>query len=164
MLSLATEPLLGERLDPAELTAVAEAFARAGDGWRQQVRFDDRKPVQLLLHADERCDVWLRTWLPGQSTDVHHHHGSATAIAVVDGRLEERRWSRLGRFVRRRHRAGRPFWVAPGTVHEIQNRSRYGALSIHAYSPPLLRTSLSDANRGPAVYNTRANELVPVAS
>src|SRR3954470_18377150 len=103
MLNLATEPLLGERLDPAELTAVAEAFARTSDGWRHQVRFTEHQQFTMLLHADERVDVWLSTWLPHQSSGLHHHHGSATAVAVVDGRLGERRMSRIGRLVRRRH-------------------------------------------------------------
>src|SRR3954466_8797036 len=158
----ASEPLLGERLDPAELTAVAAAFVRTSDGWRHQLRFDQRQWCTTLLYADERCDVWLSAWLPGQSTGLHHHHGSATAIAVVEGRLEERRVSRLGRFLRRRHRAGRSTWIAPGTVHDIENRSRYAAVSIHAYSPPLVRTSLS-SNDEP-VYSSRTGELASVAS
>jgi predicted metal-dependent enzyme (double-stranded beta helix superfamily) len=162
MTAPAIEPLLGERLDPAELTAIAEAFARTADGWRHQVRFDEHRWLSTLLHADNKVDVWLSTWLPGQSTGMHHHNGSAVAIAVVDGQLDERRWSRLGRWVRRRHHAGRPVWVSPGTIHDIENRSRYGAVSIHAYSPPLLRTSMT-SNSEP-IYNTRVDELVPAAS
>src|SRR4051812_40192740 len=156
------EPLLGARLDPAELTAVANAFVRTSDGWRHQVRFDEKRWFTTLLYADETCDVWVSTWLSGQSTGLQHHHGSATAIAVVDGRLEERRLSRLGRFLRRRHRVGRSTWIAPGAVHDIENRSRYAAVSVHAYSPPLLRTSLTSYDE--AVYSSRADEMVPVAS
>jgi predicted metal-dependent enzyme (double-stranded beta helix superfamily) len=139
MLTAALEPLLGERLDPAELTAVAEAFARTSDGWRHQVRFDDAHWFSTLLHADERVDVWLCTWLPGQSTGLNEYGGSATALAVVEGRLEEQRLTRLGRLARRRHRPGHPAWRAPGTVHDLGNRSKYAALSVHAYSPPLVR-------------------------
>jgi predicted metal-dependent enzyme (double-stranded beta helix superfamily) len=133
--------LLGERLDPAELTAIAEAFACTSDGWRHQLRFDQKQWFSTLLHADERVDVWLCTWLPGQSTDLHERAGSAMSVAVVDGRLDEQRLTRLGRLHRHRHRPGRPIWLAPGTVHKIGNRTRSAAVSVHAYSPPLLRST-----------------------
>src|SRR3954451_4527364 len=117
----ASEPLLGERLDPAELTAVAAAFVRTSDGWRHQLRFDPRQWCTTLLYADGGCDVWLSAWLPGQSTGLHHHHGSATAIAVVEGRLEERRVSRLGRVLRRRHRARQATLIGPGSGDGREN-------------------------------------------
>lgn len=132
--------LLAERLDPAELTAVAEAFARTSDGWRHQVRFDERQPFRTLLHVDERVDIWLHTWLPGQVSELGSPEGGES-IAVVDGRLDEWRLSRRGRRVHRRHRVGRPFWVAPGTRHVLRNRTKFAAISIHAYSPSLLRAS-----------------------
>ncbi len=143
MALLAMEPLYGERLDPAELTAIALAFRHASDGWRHQVRFDEHEPFRVLLHADDRCDVWLSTWLPGQSSGWHRHHGSAVALAIAEGSLVEQRLNRFGRRVRRRHRHGTAVWMAPGTVHELQNRSRCAALSVHVYSPSLLRTQFS---------------------
>src|SRR5258708_2077755 len=104
MLTLTADPLLAEHLDPAELLAVAEAFARNSDGWRHQVRFDGATRFTRLLHADERVDVWLSTWLPGQATGLHDHGGSAASIAVVSGVLAEGRVTRLGRMSRRRLR------------------------------------------------------------
>jgi hypothetical protein len=144
MFTAAIEPLLGERLDPAELTAVAEAFARTSDGWRHQVRFDDARWFSTLLHAVVRVVVWLWAWRPGQWTGLNEYSGSATALAVVEGRLEEQRLTRLGRLARRRHRPGHPVWRAPGTVHDLGNRSKDAAVSVHAYSPPLVRFGSAD--------------------
>jgi quercetin dioxygenase-like cupin family protein len=153
------DAFLDERLDPAELTAIAVAFARSTDGWRHQVRFDDNDVLATMLYADHRVDVWLSTWLPGQATPLQHHNGSASSLIVIQGQLDELRYGRSGWRSHRRHRVGRSVWIAPGTVHSLGNRTRAGAVSISAFSPPLWRTS-SVAYDEPA-YSTRVDELVP---
>src|SRR2546423_7140969 len=141
MLTLVKTPLIEERLDPTELVAVSMAFARSADAWRHQIRFDPENRFSTLLHADGGVDVWLSTWLSSQATGFHDHGGSAASLVVVEGRLDERRLTRLGRTARRRLHPGRPVWLRPGTVHDVGNRTRHAAISIHAYSPPLTRMS-----------------------
>ena len=34
-------------------------------------------------------EAWLLTWLPGQSTGLHDHGGSAGAFTVLSGVVEE---------------------------------------------------------------------------
>jgi hypothetical protein len=81
---------------------------------------------------------------------------------VVDGRLDERRVTRFGRIARRRLRPGQAMWLPSGTVHDVTNRSRYAAVSVHAYSPPLARMSFYE--HGPLAPVTRTVELMPAAS
>jgi predicted metal-dependent enzyme (double-stranded beta helix superfamily) len=157
VLTLVKAPQIEARLDPTELVAVSMAFARTVDGWRHQVRFDPDERFATLLHADNSVDVWLCTWLPGQRTGLHDHAGSAASVVVVDGRLDERRVTRLRRVTRRRLRSGRPTWLRPGTVHDVENRTRHAAVSVHAYSPPLAQMSFYE--HGPFAPLTRTVEL-----
>ena len=153
---LTTQPLTSE-----ELVAVALGFARTHDGWRHQIQYDETDRYSLLLHADDDVDVWLCTWLPGQSTSLHDHGESAGAIAVVSGQLTERRLGRGGRIGRRRIRAGRSSYVTPAVVHDVANQKKAPAVSIHAYSPPLSRMSFYHRDGMTALARVRTVELMP---
>jgi len=98
------------------------------------------------IHGDDEMDVWLISWVPGHSTELHDHGGSLGALTVVSGSLNECRWSGGG--LRRRRldagdQAGFPLgWVhdvvwAPGPVAAPVSPT----LSVHAYSPPLTAMS-----------------------
>ena len=67
------------------------------------------------LHGDDELDVWLISWVPDRSTELHDHGGSLGALTVVSGALRETRWDgealrrrRLGQATRRRFPLG---WV-----------------------------------------------------
>ena len=44
------------------------------------------------LHGDDELDVWLISWVPERSTELHDHGGSLGALTVVSGALAETRW------------------------------------------------------------------------
>jgi mannose-6-phosphate isomerase-like protein (cupin superfamily) len=89
------------------------------------------------LYADHRFDLWLLSWLPGHSTDLHDHGASAAAFAVVRGMLGETRVERDGYYSGYLGRAGSVTSVAPGVIHDVRGAGAGPAVSIHAYSPPL---------------------------
>ncbi len=113
------------------------------------------------IDGDEELDVWLISWVPGHSTELHDHGGSLGALTVVSGSLNEFRWD--GRSLRRRRldagdQAGFPLgWVhdvvwAPRPVPEPATTDLrvQPTLSVHAYSPPLTAMSyyeVTDRNR-----------------
>ena len=37
------------------------------------------------LHGDDELDVWLISWVPDRSTELHDHGGSLGALTVVSG-------------------------------------------------------------------------------
>ncbi len=57
------------------------------------------------LHGDDELDVWLISWVPDRSTELHDHGGSLGALTVVSGALQETRWD--GQALRRRRPGGR---------------------------------------------------------
>ena len=108
------------------------------------------------LHGDEELDVWLISWVPDRSTELHDHGGSLGALTVVSGALKETRWD--GRaFKRRRLTAGDQAAFPLGWVHDVVwAPDRHvpaptaavapvapvaPTLSVHAYSTPLTAMS-----------------------
>ncbi|OBK25105.1 cysteine dioxygenase [Mycobacterium asiaticum] len=108
------------------------------------------------IHGDEELDIWLISWVPGHSTELHDHGGSLGALTVLSGALNEYRWD--GRKLRRRRldagdQAGFPLgWVhdvvwaprrAPDSVSLLKPELKTAepTLSVHAYSPPLTAMS-----------------------
>lgn len=111
---------------------------------------DDRWYTRL--HGDDELDIWLISWVPERSTELHDHGGSLGALTVISGALSETRWD--GEALRRRRLdAGDQAAFPLGWVHDVvwsaapsRPRRRTPApagptLSVHAYSPPLTAMS-----------------------
>lgn len=105
------------------------------------------------LHGDDEHDVWLISWVPGESTELHDHGGSLGALTLVSGALDETRWD--GTQLRhRRLSAGDQAAFPLGWVHDViwapDSRRPGPTLSVHAYSPPLTAMSyyeVTDQNK-----------------
>jgi hypothetical protein len=101
------------------------------------------------LHGDDELDVWLISWVPERSTELHDHGGSLGALTVVSGALLETRWDGDG-LRGRRLEAGAQAGFPLGWVHDVVwTPSRpvgiqTPTLSVHAYSPPLTAMSYYD--------------------
>jgi len=100
------------------------------------------------LHHGPDYDIWVISWLPGQSTGFHDHGASSGAFVVATGVLEEHRPGERTRVVH----PGKPRAFGPDYAHDVRNVSLAPAISIHAYSPPL-----SDMNE----YELDGSRLVP---
>lgn len=75
---------------PEELANIVSLFAWS-DEWLDRVRLRaDRRWYERLYH-DPDYDIWVISWLPGQSTGFHDHGASSGAFVVATGILEEHR-------------------------------------------------------------------------
>ena len=94
------------------------------------------------LHGDDELDIWLISWVPDHSTELHDHGGSLGALTLLSGSLDEFRWD--GEALRhRRIDAGDQAAFPLGWVHDVGWAPTPAAptLSVHAYSPPLTAMS-----------------------
>ncbi|WKG02236.1 cysteine dioxygenase family protein [Mycolicibacterium sp. HK-90] len=97
------------------------------------------------LSGDDEVEVWLISWVPDKSTELHDHGGSLGALTVVSGELAETRWD--GELLRhRRLTAGDQAAFPLGWVHDVVKApgpvtATGPTLSVHAYSPPLTAMS-----------------------
>jgi rhodanese-related sulfurtransferase len=134
---------------PEELAKIVSLFV-ASDGSIDKVRLRaEGRWYERLYHGADH-DIWVISWLPGQSTGFHDHGASSGAFVVATGILEEQSPGEKPRVIH----PGQPRAFGPDCAHDVRNVSLAPAISIHAYSPPL-----SDMNE----YELDGSRLVPRA-
>ena len=132
---------------PEELAHIVSQFA-SSDEWMDKVRLRaERRWYERLYHGPDH-DIWVISWLPGQSTGFHDHGASSGAFVVATGILEEHRPDERTRVIH----PGKPCAFGADYTHDVRNVSLAPAISIHAYSPPL-----SEMNE----YELDGSQLVP---
>ncbi|MFQ6330374.1 cysteine dioxygenase [Nocardia sp. CWNU-33] len=175
-LDRAVAPALPTRLRPADLLRLTDEGAEdvlsgrydhllpAEGVWPAEERWATR------LLADDEVDVWLISWTPGKSTELHDHAGSLGALTVLSGALCEYRWN--GKELRRRTlTAGDQASFPIGWVHDVMRASAGPrpvtdntaesvgpldpTLSVHAYSPPLTAMSYYEVTGHGTLRRTR---------
>lgn len=170
-LDRAVAPALPTRLRPADLLRLTDEGAEdvlagrydhllpAQGGWPAEERWAAR------LLADDEVDVWLISWTPGKSTELHDHAGSLGALTVLSGALSEYRWN--GTELRRRTlSAGDQASFPIGWVHDVMRAPAVSVLeestgpleptlSVHAYSPPLTAMSYYEVTGHGTLRRTR---------
>jgi rhodanese-related sulfurtransferase len=132
---------------PEELANIVSLFA-SSDGWIDQVRLRAEHRWYERLYLGPDYDIWVISWLPGQSTGFHDHGASSGAFVVATGILEEHRPGERTRVIH----PGKPRAFGPDYSHDVRNVSLAPAISVHAYSPPL-----SEMNE----YELDGSRLVP---
>jgi hypothetical protein len=75
---------------PDELAEIVSLFA-SSDGWIDKVRLRAEGRWYERLYQGPDYDIWVISWLPGQSTGFHDHGASSGAFVVATGILEEHR-------------------------------------------------------------------------
>lgn len=132
---------------PEELANIVSQFA-SSDGWMDRVRLRTEHRWYERLYQGPDHDIWVISWLPGQSTGFHDHGESAGAFVLATGVLEEHRPGQQPTLIH----PGQPRAFGSDYAHDVRNVSLAPAVSIHAYSPPL-----TDMNE----YELDGNQLVP---
>jgi hypothetical protein len=141
------------------LAALARRYAADPSSWPLAPHFDATSRWYSRIGGDSSHEAWLLTWLPGQSTDLHDHGGSAGAFVVVSGVLTEQVVPGGG--PEQVVPVGGPEQVVPGGgpepvvprevslgegsarafgprhVHRIVNAGTEPAVSLHVYAPAL---------------------------
>jgi|SRR6476659_5361747 len=133
---------LGRDLTGEELLAVANEIAARPALWSPHVEHDPARRTYRQLLRDEHLDVWLLCWSHDHDTGFHDHDLSAGAVAVVSGAVREERLV-LGRSpsspISRTAGAGSCFEFSASDIHRVLHAGGEPAVTIHAYSPPLVR-------------------------
>ena len=130
-------PRLG--LDRHELRQLVSRIAADPEQWQPLVRTNGRDRHFEQLWRDEDVDVWVISWANGNDTGFHDHDTSCGAVAVVEGEIVEERLALAGAPRELSHRAGTVFDFDASHVHRMRQQTDTRAVSIHAYSPPLVR-------------------------
>jgi predicted metal-dependent enzyme (double-stranded beta helix superfamily) len=126
-------------LTPGELCGLVAELASRSELWKPLVVRDAARRRYRLLFEDERLDIWVLSWMPGQATGFHDHGRSHVALAALQGAVLERQ-IRLGQAsVERTLVPGFVQRGPAGYIHSVSHGSGTPAVTLHAYSPPLVR-------------------------
>src|ERR1700721_1829513 len=138
---------------PEELANIVSLFA-SSDGWMDRVRLRTEHRWYERLYQGPDHDIWVISWLPGQSTGFHDHGQSSGAFVVATGLLEEYRPGEQPLAIH----PGKPRAFGPDYAHDVRNVSLAPAVSIHAYSPPLTDMNEYELDGSRLVRRERATE------
>jgi hypothetical protein len=90
-----------------------------------------------LLELTDELEIWAIHWPQGQGLELHDHGGSAGALWVVAGSLEEHYLEQRRTVAHRSIEAGGGAAFGPAYIHDVVNAQAEPATSVHAYSPPM---------------------------
>ena len=138
-------------LTPVELAAEVRRLTSSPAEWVARVRLDPEGRWYEQIHMGDTYELWLISWLPGQSTGFHDHGGANGAFGVVWGQLDEHVVTRGAAVSSARPvTAGTVRSFGPHYVHDVRNAENAGsvAVSVHAYSPPLSAMTRYDLTAG----------------
>ena len=91
-LAAATRELIppAAELSAADLEQLAIMIRDRPELWEPLLVVDAHRRRYRLLYEDERTDIWVLCWMPGQSTGFHDHDVSDVGIAIAQGMVVER--------------------------------------------------------------------------
>ena len=139
-LAARTSELLDESgfLTIEELQRLVVCIVDRPDLWQPLVVIDRERRRYELLYEDERIDIWVLSWMPGQRTGFHDHDRSDVALVCAQGELDEGSLAIDAEAETVRMTPGVSRTGPAGYIHAVAHRAGEPAVSIHAYSPPLV--------------------------
>jgi predicted metal-dependent enzyme (double-stranded beta helix superfamily) len=137
-------------LTPRQLAAEVRRLTSSPAEWVARVRLDPEGRWYEQIRVDDALELWLISWLPGQSTGFHDHGGANGAFGVVWGALDEHVVTHgVVSPTANPVPAGKVRSFGPRHVHDVRNSSAGSvAVSVHAYSPPLSAMTRYDLTPG----------------
>jgi predicted metal-dependent enzyme (double-stranded beta helix superfamily) len=129
----------GRDLSGPELQTFAQELAARPELWIDLVKHDATQRVYEELLSDQHLTAWLICWMEDHDTGYHDHDVSAGAVAVIGGRVREERLAIDHPSRNRVFSAGQSFHFSPADIHRVRHAGADPAVTLHVYSPPLLR-------------------------
>jgi hypothetical protein len=160
---------LGRDLSGLELEDFVNALADRPELWIDMVKHDSTQRVYEELLSDEHLTAWLICWMDDHDTGFHDHDVSAGAVAVLSGAVCEERLAIDGPPRKRTCRVGESFHFAPADIHRVRHAGADPAVTLHVYSPPLLRMGAYEIGadgvlaRHPMSYQQELRPIAPTA-
>ncbi|MFI9366345.1 cysteine dioxygenase [Kitasatospora sp. NPDC053057] len=147
---LARTDLPGHPTTVAGYARLVREIAADRARWEPLVRYDALTRWYARLETGPGYEVWLLSWLPGQSSGFHDHGESSGVMTVVQGELIERSLTHAGDGARTLRPGGQRVFSS-GYLHEVVNGALEPAVSIHLYTPGLTEMNQYGAATATAV-------------
>jgi hypothetical protein len=100
-------------------------------------RFTKNPEIRHVLMSNEAFDLVLIHWKPGKASDIHGHPGGACAFKLLEGKLEELRYtpeSSPKLISMNSYRRGNVAYIDDSMAyHQVGNPYGSSAISLHLY-------------------------------
>lgn len=130
-------------LSSYELDRYVRDMASHREQWEHLIKHSPDKRIYEQLEWTEDFNSWLICWDETHETGFHDHDGSAVAVIVVRGWVrEERLWLVDDAGIQPHgqiYGVGDTFSLGPYDIHNVKHTGSTPAVSLHVYSPPLIR-------------------------
>ena len=126
-------------LSSVGLEHLAIAIRDRPELWEPLLLIDAHRRRYRLLFEDDRTDIWVLCWMPGQKTGFHDHDLSDVGIAIAQGMVVERQLRLPTGATACELRHGDTRQGPAGYIHSVAHGEGVPAVSIHCYSPPLMK-------------------------
>lgn len=120
-----------------QLSQLVQNIAAQPDLWKPLVVIDPSHRRYRLIYDDDRIDIWVLSWMPGQGTGFHDHDHSGVALMCVQGTVLEKQMQIPSGASRIEMEPGRVRTGGAGYIHAVSHFQGEPAVTIHAYSPTL---------------------------
>ena len=128
----------GGQYSPEALEELVRRIAERPDLWRPLIVIDRDRRRYELLYEDRWVDIWVLCWMSGQRTGFHDHDRSGVGLCCAQGALDEGMLVLDDRATPIRLEPGVSRNGSGGYIHSVAHVEGEPAVSIHAYSPPLM--------------------------
>lgn len=128
----------GQPLTTRQLADLSQAIAEREELWRPLVVADPDRRRYRLLYEDDRVDVWVIMWMPGQGTGYHDHAISGVGVCGAEGMAIEKQMVLPEGHSEVEVRPGVRREGPAGYIHSVAHGEGTPAVTIHSYSPPLM--------------------------
>jgi hypothetical protein len=138
----------GRDLSAPELEEFVAELADRPELWIELVRHDSGERLYEELLSEPHLTAWLICWMDEHDTGFHDHDLSAGAVAVVSGAVREERLAIEAAPRGRVFGAGSSFHFEASDIHRVSHSGDGPAVTLHVYSPPLLRMGAYEIGEG----------------
>ena len=117
------------------------------DQVRPFLRFGSEYYVRNLMHAGPAYQALVLCWRSGQRSPIHDHTGSTCGVCVIQGIATETTFARSATGLLYATgschlTAGEKCARQDDDVHQMSNLQAGDLVTLHIYSPPLLRMNM----------------------
>lgn len=152
------------RADPRGRRAAQRlaTYALAHDDWRRFAHFRPDVYTRNLVARNERFEMLVLCWSPGQESPVHDHAGQHCWMGVLDGVVEETQYDfpaapgpALRERATRAFERGQVAYIHDDIgLHRVRAGAGGAGVSLHLYSKPIDTCRVFDARTGQVLEKT----------
>jgi predicted metal-dependent enzyme (double-stranded beta helix superfamily) len=124
--------------DPNFLKCLPSISAYSGSDYKAYLNFSDEKYVKTRVCTNDKFEIYIICWSPGQSSPIHDHAKNGCIMKVLSGSLKETRYD--PETTHRHLKKGYSSYIHNSLgYHKIEN-GKERSVSLHVYSPPNHKT------------------------